>query len=133
MRIGFFADMYLPHVSGVTNHIRLYKRHFEGLGHEVFVFTFGDLEYTDTEPNVIRSPGMPWGETGWRFAFALSAQARAVAETLAVLSGGAPLIDLVEKGVKKDADVNAWLSSAIDAALTCRDDLRIIGSGGRYA
>ncbi len=85
MRIGFFADMYLPHVSGVTNHIRLYKRRFEDLGHEVFVFTFGDLDYADAEPNVIRSPGLPWGETGWRIALALSREARELAETLDII------------------------------------------------
>ena len=77
MRIGFFADMYLPHVSGVTNHISLYKQRFEDLGHEVFVFTFGDRDYDDAEPNVVRSPGMPWGETGWRFALSLSSEAHA--------------------------------------------------------
>ncbi|PKQ15819.1 MAG: hypothetical protein CVT67_07300 [Actinobacteria bacterium HGW-Actinobacteria-7] len=82
LRIGMFVDMYLPHVSGVTNHISLYKRHFEQLGHEVFVFTFGDQDHIDTEPNVIRSPGMPWGRTGWRFAPALSAPARELVPTL---------------------------------------------------
>ncbi len=85
MRIGFFADMYLPHISGVTNHISLYKRRFEDLGHEVFVFTFGDLDYADAEPNVVRSPGMPWGETGWRFALSLSPEARRLAETLDII------------------------------------------------
>ena len=85
MRIGFFADMYLPHTSGVTNHISLYKRHFETLGHEVFVFTFGDLDYPDAENNVVRSPGIPWGETGWRFALSLSREARELAETLDVI------------------------------------------------
>ena len=85
MRIGFFADMYLPHVSGVTNHISLYKKRFEDLGHEVFVFTFGDRDYDDAEPNVVRSPGMPWGETGWRFALSLSSEARRLAETLDII------------------------------------------------
>ena len=84
MRIGMFADMYLPHVSGVTNHISLYKRHFEARGHEVFVFTFGDLDYDDAEPGVVRSPGLPWGHTGWRLAAGFSAQARRLAETLDV-------------------------------------------------
>ena len=85
MRIGFFADMYLPHVSGVTNHVRLYKKHFEDRGHEVFVFTFGDLDYPDAEPNVVRSAGLPWGDTGWRFAFSLSPTARRLAETMDVI------------------------------------------------
>ncbi len=85
MRIGFFADMYLPHVSGVTNHISLYKKRFEDLGHDVFVFTFGDLDYDDAEPGIVRSPGMPWGETGWRFALSLSSEAVRLAETLDVI------------------------------------------------
>ena len=85
MRIGFFADMYLPHISGVTNHISLYKQRFEALGHEVFVFTFGDLDYADAEPDIVRSPGMPWGDTGWRFALSLSPEARRLAETLDVI------------------------------------------------
>jgi len=84
MRIGMFCDMYLPHVSGVTNHISLYKRHYESLGHEVFVFTFGSLDYADTETGVIRSPGLPWGDTGWHFGLSLSAEARELAKTLDV-------------------------------------------------
>ncbi len=79
-----FVDMYLPHVSGVTNHISLYKRHFEELGHEVFVFTFGHLDYADVEPNVIRSAGIPWGKTGWRFATGFGARARKLIPTLDV-------------------------------------------------
>lgn len=85
MRIGFFADMYLPHISGVTNHISLYKRRFEELGHEVFVFTFGDRGYVDAEQGVVRSAGLPWGETGWRFAFSLSPGARRLARTLDII------------------------------------------------
>lgn len=82
MRIGLFTDMYLPHVSGVTNHARLYKRHYEDLGHEVFLFTFGDLDYPDLEPNVIRTPGLPWGRTGWRFAPTFCPEARRLIPTL---------------------------------------------------
>jgi 1,2-diacylglycerol 3-alpha-glucosyltransferase len=84
LRIGMFLDMYLPHISGVTNHVSLYKRHFEELGHEVFVFTFGDADYADAEPNVVRSPGLPWGETGWRFSPGFSARARQLIPTLDV-------------------------------------------------
>lgn len=84
MRIGMFADMYMPHVSGVTNHIRLYKQRFESLGHEVYVFTFGDRDYEDAETGVVRSPGVPWGDTGWRFSPAFSREAREIAATLDV-------------------------------------------------
>lgn len=59
MRIGMMVDIYKPHVSGVTNHIALTKQHLEKLGHDVFVFTFGDSDYKDDEKNVIRSSGIP--------------------------------------------------------------------------
>lgn len=84
MRIGMFADMYTPYVSGVTNYIRLYKRELTRRGHEVFVFCFGGRGREDDEPNVIRSPGMPFGETGWQVPLALSAEARGIATTLDV-------------------------------------------------
>lgn len=53
------ADMYKPHISGVTNYILHNKQAYEAAGHEVFVFTFGDEDYVDDEPNVIRSPHLP--------------------------------------------------------------------------
>lgn len=58
MRIGMMADLYKPHVSGVTNHIALNKAYMESIGHEVFVFTFGEKGYQDNEPNVIRTTGI---------------------------------------------------------------------------
>ena len=53
------ADMYKPHISGVTNYIALNKIAYEEAGHEVFVFTFGDVDYQDGEQNVVRSPSLP--------------------------------------------------------------------------
>ena len=47
MRIGMMADVYKPHVSGITNYISLNKKYLERAGHEVFVFAFGDLDYPD--------------------------------------------------------------------------------------
>lgn len=64
MRIGMVADLYKPHVSGVTNFIALNKRVLEQAGHQVYVFTFGDRDHVDDEPNVIRSPGIPLADTG---------------------------------------------------------------------
>jgi len=84
MRIGMFADMYKPHISGVTNYISLYKSRFEELGHEVFVFTFGDRSYDDNEPNVIRSPAIPWGKTGWQMGLVLSSEAKRLIPTIEV-------------------------------------------------
>jgi glycosyltransferase involved in cell wall biosynthesis len=65
MRIGMLVEAYKPHISGVTNFIALNKQHFEKLGHEVFVFTFGGKHYQDDEPNILRSPGIPLGKTGF--------------------------------------------------------------------
>jgi 1,2-diacylglycerol 3-alpha-glucosyltransferase len=64
MRIGMMVDTYKPHISGITNYISLNKRYLEQVGHEVFVFTFGDEDYPDDETNVIRSPGLPIWDTG---------------------------------------------------------------------
>ncbi|MGA7194689.1 MAG: glycosyltransferase, partial [Anaerolineales bacterium] len=69
MRIAMMADVYKPHVSGITNYIHLNKRYLEKAGHEVFVFTFGDQDYHDEEQRVIRSPGLPLVDTGYYLSF----------------------------------------------------------------
>jgi len=60
MKIGMMTDTYKPHISGVTNYIELNKRALENAGHEVYVFTFGDLDYQDDEVRIIRSPAYSW-------------------------------------------------------------------------
>ena len=65
MRIGMMVDTYKPYISGVTNYVDLNKRALERAGHEVYVFTFGDLEYQDDELRVLRSPGLPLADTGF--------------------------------------------------------------------
>ncbi len=57
MRIGMMADLYKPHVSGVTNYLSLNKDYLERAGQEVFIFTFGDTGQDDGELNVIRCAG----------------------------------------------------------------------------
>ncbi|MDP2233118.1 MAG: glycosyltransferase [Actinomycetota bacterium] len=84
MRIGMFADMYKPHLSGVTNYISLYKQRLEDLGHEVFVITFGNREYHDQESRIMRSPAFAWGSTGWQAGVGLSREARELIPTLHV-------------------------------------------------
>lgn len=59
MRIGILADIYKPRITGVTHHISLTKDYLRRAGNDVFLFTFGDEEYVDDEPNVIRSAGLP--------------------------------------------------------------------------
>lgn len=85
MRIGMLTDMYTPHLSGVTNHIALNKREFERRGHEVFVFTFGDLDHEDTESNIVRTWGLPYGATGYNLGLlGWSEKARRLVRTLDV-------------------------------------------------
>jgi 1,2-diacylglycerol 3-alpha-glucosyltransferase len=76
MRIGMMADLYKPHVSGVTNSIALSKRWLEKAGHEVFVFTFGDDEIIDDEDNIIRTSGLPVVDTGFYLNLRYSSRAR---------------------------------------------------------
>ena len=84
MRIGMFLDMYKPHTSGVTNYAAINKRYFESLGHTVYVFTFGSRDFVDDEPGVVRSPAVPWGDTGWQLGLRPSAEARILMATLDV-------------------------------------------------
>ena len=85
MRIGMMTDVYKPHISGITNYIALNKRHLEQAGHEVFVFAFGDLEYEDDEPNIVRSPGLPLVDTGYYLSFRYSRQAKRLLQTMDVV------------------------------------------------
>ncbi len=85
MRIGMMADTYKPHISGITNYIELNKKYLEAKGHEVFIFTFGNLDYEDTESNVIRSPGMPLIDTGYYLNFRYSPQARRLLQTMDIV------------------------------------------------
>jgi glycosyltransferase involved in cell wall biosynthesis len=84
MRIGMMVDTYKPHVSGVTNYVSLNKQYLEKAGHEVFVFTFGDLDYQDDESRVIRSPGMPLADTGYFLSLRYSRQAKKLLQTMDV-------------------------------------------------
>lgn len=85
MRIGMMADTYKPHISGITNYIELNKRHLEMAGHEVFIFTFGDEDYQDTESRVIRSPGLPLVDTGYYLSFRYSRPAKNLLQTMDVV------------------------------------------------
>jgi len=65
MRIGMMADLYMTTVSGVTNSLTLSKRWLEKMGHEVYIFTFGDDEVIDNEKNIVRTSGLPVVDTGF--------------------------------------------------------------------
>jgi glycosyltransferase involved in cell wall biosynthesis len=59
MRIGMMVDSYKPYVSGVTNYVSSTNVPSKMQGTRFDVFTFGDVEYQDDEPRIIRSPALP--------------------------------------------------------------------------
>ena len=94
MRIGMMADIYKPHISGVTNYISLSKARLEQLGHEVFVFTFTGKEpnYQDDEVNVIRSPGITLFDTGYSFNLRYNRRSRKLLQTMDIVHVHHPFI-----------------------------------------
>ena len=85
MRIGMMVDLYKPYVSGITNYIDLNKRALENAGHEVHVFTFGDLEYQDDEPRVIRNPGLAVADTGYYLSLRYKTKHKKLLQTMDVV------------------------------------------------
>jgi 1,2-diacylglycerol 3-alpha-glucosyltransferase len=92
MRIGMMADMYKPHVSGVTNFIALNKRMLEQAGHDVYVFTFGDPEFIDDEQNIIRAPGIPLAETGAYLSFRYPRRIRRLLQSMDLVHAHHPFL-----------------------------------------
>lgn len=85
MRIGMMVDLYKPYVSGITNYIDLNKRALENVGHEVYVFTFGDLEYQDDEPRVFRNPGLALADTGYYLSLRYKTKHKKLLQTMDVV------------------------------------------------
>jgi glycosyltransferase involved in cell wall biosynthesis len=79
------VDSYKPYISGITNYVEINKQYLEQAGHEVFVFTFGDLDYKDNETNVIRSPGVPLADTGFYLSMRYSRAAKKLLQTMDVV------------------------------------------------
>jgi len=79
------ADTYKPYVSGITTYIDLNKRALEEAGHEVHVFTFGDMDYEDNELRVIRSPGLPLADTGFYLSLRYNTLARKFLQTMDIV------------------------------------------------
>jgi 1,2-diacylglycerol 3-alpha-glucosyltransferase len=94
MRIGMMADLYKPHISGVTNYISLSKARLEELGHEVYVFTFAgkDPNYHEDEENVIRSPGITLFDTGYSFNLRYNRKSRKLLQTMDIVHVHHPFI-----------------------------------------
>ena len=85
MRIGMMTDAYKPYVSGVTSYIDLNKRSLENLGHEVYVFTFGEIDGQADEPRVIRSPGLALADTGFYLSLRYRTAAKKLLQTMDVV------------------------------------------------
>jgi len=79
------ADTYKPYVSGITSYIDLNKRALEETGHEVYVFTFGDLDYRDDELRVTRNPGLAIADTGFYLSLRYKTAAKKLLQTMDVV------------------------------------------------
>ena len=106
MRAGQFTDSYLPILNGVSTFIRIFKRTLETLGHEPHVFTFGYIDRVDPEPNVIRSPGLPLGHTGYTVGPTYSRRAWSIAHSMDILHAhhpfvGGPLASRISRRLNK--------------------------------
>lgn len=85
MKIGMMVDSYKPYISGITNYVEVNKHYLEKMGHEVFVFTFGDLDYQDNEKNIIRSAGVPLSDSGFYLSLRYSRAARKLLQRMDVV------------------------------------------------
>lgn len=92
MRIGMMADLYKPYMSGVTNFIALNKRMLEQAGHDVYVFTFGNPDIVDDEPNIIRAPGIPLAETGAYLSFRYPRRIRRLLQSMDLVHAHHPFL-----------------------------------------
>jgi glycosyltransferase involved in cell wall biosynthesis len=92
VRTGQFTDSYFPILNGVSTFVHLFKQTLERLGHEPYLFTFGHTRRVDAEPNVLRSPGLPLGQSGYYFGLAYARHARALARSMDVLHAHHPFV-----------------------------------------
>ncbi len=134
MRIGMMADIYKPHISGVTNYIALNKKYLEQLGHQVYVFTFKDQNYQDEEENIIRSRGIPISDKGITINLRYSKAARTLLQTMDIVHVHHPFISgSLALSYCRPAVADAISETAIEAFLPtfCRSvDLVVAPSEG---
>lgn len=92
MRIAQFTDSYLPIVNGVSTFLSILKRTLTNLGHDPYVFTFGYTRRIDSEPNILRSWGIPLGRTGYYVGPTYSREVWLVAQSCDVLHVHHPFV-----------------------------------------
>lgn len=76
---------YKPVVNGVTRMVSLYKQQLEALGHEVLIFTWGEPDANGEEAGVVRSPGLPLGDTGYYFGVGYCRKAQELVRQMDIL------------------------------------------------
>lgn len=76
MKVGMVTGCYKPVINGVTRMVSLYKEKLEEAGDDVTVFTLGEPDPSGEDSNVIRSPAIPIGDTGYYFSFRYSKEAQ---------------------------------------------------------
>ncbi|RUA17463.1 MAG: glycosyltransferase family 4 protein, partial [Clostridia bacterium] len=68
MRIGMFANTYVPIINGVVRSIMLYRQGLMDRSHFVGVFAPGERNYEDKDPFIFRYPSVPL-PTQFKFSF----------------------------------------------------------------
>ncbi len=80
------VDNYKPYISGVTNQVELLKRAMELAGHDIYIFTFGDVKNGEyKEARVIRSPGLALADTGFYLSLRYSRAAKHLLQTMDIV------------------------------------------------
>lgn len=85
MKIGMVTAVYKPVVNGVTHMISLYKDYLQRLGHDVTIFTLGLPDPVGEEPNVVRSPAIPFGDEGYQIGVRYTREARDLMRRMDIL------------------------------------------------
>ncbi|MGD1993899.1 MAG: glycosyltransferase [Anaerolineae bacterium] len=119
MRIGLLTDGYRPGTNGVIHFVSLHKQTLEAMGHEAFVFTWGEQVPND-EPGVVRSPGLRFVKPGYHVALSYSKQARRLLQTMDVLHANQPLLS-------GGLALRYSRRYGIPAALTCHSRYDLLG------
>ena len=76
MHIGLVSATYTPVINGVTRTVALHKKYLEEAGHHVTVFSLGKPGADVQNPDTMRSPGLPIGNSGYYFALRYSRPAQ---------------------------------------------------------
>lgn len=85
MKIGMVTACYKPVINGVTRMVSLYKQHLQAMGHEVKIFTWGEPDPEGEEEGIVRSAGLPLGDTGYYLGIRYQREAQELLRQMDVL------------------------------------------------